>query len=198
MLSPLTFQADPKWLVPDKDACFALWDKYNMLQNIREHSIMVAKTALHLASLLKEKGYDYNRKEILASGLLHDIAKTYTIYHGGDHAQLGAAIVRLETNNPHLAQSILYHVHWPWDDNIDQISLCLPLVMSYADKRVLHHEITTLEVRFQDLMSHYGTNESSRYFIQKNHDQSKAFEKRLQDMGIIVDFNHLDITSLTL
>lgn len=197
MISPLTFQADPTWHVPDKDTCFALWNKYAMLQNIREHSIMVAKTTLYLVEELRKKGHIFCSHEARAGGLLHDIAKTYTIYHGGEHAQLGAAIVRLETGNPHLAQAILYHVYWPWDQD-ENLPLCLPLILSYADKRVLHHESTTLYTRFEDLMNYYGTTENSRYFIQKNYEQSKAIEELLHNMDINIHFKHSDIAAIAL
>ncbi|MEG6593732.1 HDIG domain-containing metalloprotein, partial [Desulfovibrio sp. 1188_IL3213] len=63
--------------VPDDEACFALWDKYDMLPNIRRHSLMVAHIACALALRAASRGFDVNVPEVRAGGLLHDLAKTY-------------------------------------------------------------------------------------------------------------------------
>lgn len=76
--------------IPDEGECFRLWDEYEMMEHIKGHSIMVAKVALEISLRLKQKGYLVDEKLVYATGLLHDIAKTYTIKNGGYHSQLGA------------------------------------------------------------------------------------------------------------
>ncbi|MDL2268292.1 HD domain-containing protein, partial [Desulfovibrio sp. OttesenSCG-928-G15] len=91
-------RANPKTLlIPREEDCFALWDRYAMLDNIREHSKKVAGLALALANAAKEKGFAVCPEAVYAAGLLHDLAKTYTIQHNGHHAQLGGAWVMRET-----------------------------------------------------------------------------------------------------
>ena len=104
--------------VPDRDECEALWEKYAMLPNIRAHSRAVADVAMSLARRAEDMGIapeGTSEKTARAAAMLHDIAKTWTILHGGAHDQLGAAIVREETGNPLLAQAVLFHVYWPWE-----------------------------------------------------------------------------------
>ena len=100
--------------IPDDAACMALWDKYGMLDNIRAHSRLVAHIATELARRARAAGFPVNVAAVRASAMLHDIAKTYSVLHGGSHAQLGASWVVAETRNHALAQGVLLHVHWPW------------------------------------------------------------------------------------
>lgn len=82
--------------VPDRDECEALWEKYAMLPNIRAHSRAVADVAMSLARRAEDMGIapeGTSEKTARAAAMLHDIAKTWTILHGGAHDQLGAAIV---------------------------------------------------------------------------------------------------------
>ena len=129
--------------VPDRDECEALWEKYAMLPNIRAHSRAVADVAMSLARRAEDMGIapeGTSEKTARAAAMLHDIAKTWTILHGGAHDQLGAAIVREETGNPLLAQAVLFHVYWPWEKGPlapERAPLRLALLVAYADKRVL-------------------------------------------------------------
>ena len=91
---------------PDDEACFALWRKYDMLPNVRRHSRLVAHIATLLARRAAEKGVAVHVPEVRASALLHDLAKTYCLRHGGSHAQLGGAWAVAETRNYALAQGV--------------------------------------------------------------------------------------------
>ena len=93
--------------VPGDAACFALWDKYAMLPNIRRHSLLVAHVATVLAQRAADMGFAVRVPEVRAGGLLHDIAKTYSVRHGGSHAQIGAAWTVAETGNYAIAQAPL-------------------------------------------------------------------------------------------
>ena len=201
MLHPIAFNPDLDCFVPTKEECYALWDKYEMLENIREHSIMVAKTALYLTKRGLDCGQAIPKNYVLAAALLHDIAKTYTIRHGGDHAQMGAAFVRAETGNPYLAHGVLSHIYWPWTEG----SLCvehdpwrMPLLISYADKRVCHDKIVGINDRFAELMNRYGTSEYKRQRIQENHDQSLTYENTLRKYPVNLDFSYEEINSIEL
>lgn len=167
---------------PDEAACARLWDKYGMLANIRAHSRTVARVALDVAERAVALGHAVDMPALRAAALLHDVAKTYTILHGGAHAQLGAAWVREETGRPDLAQAVLFHVCWPWSEGPaapEADPLRLPLLVSYADKRARHDEVVSLKERFTDLLARYGDTEEHRALILANREQAVAYERAL-------------------
>ena len=182
MLPSLVFSPDPAWFVPDEAGCAALWDKYGMPPHIRAHCRTVAQVATRIAERALDRGLSVDMPLLRAAALLHDLAKPYSIRHGGGHAQLGAAWVRDETGNPALAQAVLFHVHWPWDEGPLAPEVCpvrLPLIVSYADKRARHDEVVSLEERFADLLERYGKTEVQRELIRKSCNQALRHEAAL-------------------
>lgn len=174
--------------IPNMEECAALWDKYSMLPNIREHCGQVALVAGWLGARLEEKGITVNRPLMLAGALLHDLAKSYTIKNGGSHAQLGAGWVVQETGNYQLAQMVFHHVNWPWALDINNESMLPSLLVVYADKRVKHDCIVTLEERFDDLFKRYGVNATARMYIAASREQGLVLEKDLSKLlGVAVD-----------
>ncbi len=166
--------------VPNKEQCVALWDKYGMLQNIRAHSELVAEFARAMARRINEVcPNSVNEDFVYAAGMLHDIAKTWTVRNGGSHQQIGSSIIRMETNDFLLASCVLHHVIWPWEEGILSLEnniLHPPLIIAYADKRVMHDNIVSLDKRFSDLFERYATTEEIRKNIQINFDQAKKME----------------------
>jgi len=166
-------------LIPRREDCNALWERYAMLDHIRAHSEQVATMAYALALRAKALGLDIHPEAVLAAGLLHDLAKTYTIRHGGSHAQLGAAWVMRETGNGPIARAVLAHVYWPWAEDADNDDYFMPLAITYADKRVMHDRCVPLEERFEDLLMRYGVNDYTRSRIQGSFQQGKRIEETL-------------------
>ena len=162
---------------PGLDDCRALWRRYAMLPNIEEHSRTVAKMALYLGRRLQDAGVPLCLKTLQASALLHDLAKTYTIGHGGNHTQLGAAWVVQETGQQLIAQGVLFHAFWPWE--LDLEAWPLPLLVQYADKLVRHDQVVDLKARFTDLMERYGKNERARESISRMEADARAIEHML-------------------
>ena len=184
---PLEILPDLSLPIPGREECEALWEKYAMLPNIRAHCSAVADVAMSLARRAEDMGIappGTSEAAARAATMLHDIAKTWTILHGGAHDQLGAAIVREETGNPLLAQAVLYHVQWPWEEGPlapENEPLRLPLLVAYADKRVRHDRLVSLEERFDDLLNRYGDNEEHRASIRLNRKRSLLHEAALLD-----------------
>jgi putative nucleotidyltransferase with HDIG domain len=170
----LQFANNPLWMVPGETLCRQLWNKFAMPDNIREHSEHVAIVAEFIATLGAASGMQVDIPSVVACALLHDIAKSYTIVHGGNHSQLGASIVMDEFANPHIAQGVLHHVHWPWHMDVD--AWFLPLCIIYADKRVMHHHVVTLDERFDDLYIRYGKTELICQRIHESYLQAVAIE----------------------
>jgi putative nucleotidyltransferase with HDIG domain len=174
-------------VAPSEGFCRALWDKYEMPEHIRAHSEQVARFSMILAELAVERGCAVQVEEVLACGLLHDIAKSYTLRHGGSHAQLGAVWALAETGHSGVAQGILHHVYWPWP--LREGTLCtLPILVLYADKRTQHADFVTLEERFADLAERYGMHEQARRGIETSHRQAVSIERALSArLGVELD-----------
>jgi len=176
-LPPLNFPPCALPAPSEKD-CQALWDKYAMPQHIRLHSEQVALFSVMLAQRAAKLGCAVRVEEVRACALLHDIAKSYTLKHGGSHAQLGAVWILAETGHAGIAQGILHHVFWPWP--LCEESLCtLPILVLYADKRTQHADFVTLEERFADLAVRYGIHEQARRGIETSRRQTVSIESAL-------------------
>ncbi len=148
-----------------------------MLDNVREHSLAVAGFATEIARIALDKGHELSLEEIRASALLHDIAKSYTINHGGSHAQMGSSWVVQATGNRRISQGVAMHVHWPFA--LPQNICTLPFFIIYADKRIMHDTCVTLEERYEDLLVRYGTTEEHRANIRASYQQGIDIENAL-------------------
>ncbi|MFW5487926.1 MAG: HDIG domain-containing metalloprotein [Desulfovibrio sp.] len=171
---PFDSTPDPSWHVPDDEECLALWDHYAMPEHIRKHSSAVAYVAKVMAQRAQELGHPVDVQLTHASGLLHDIAKIYTIGHGGSHAQIGAAWAMEATGNPILGQAVAHHVYWPF--KLDAERHFIPLSVIYADKRVMHHKIVSVGKRFTDLLERYGKTDELKAKIKINLEQTLALQ----------------------
>lgn len=168
--------------IPTEEECLGWWETHGMLGHIKEHSLLVAAVATTLAELAAERNLgipeqltaDEFVRSVHASGLLHDLGKTYSIAHGGNHSQIGAAWAMELTANPRIAQGVMHHVYWPGALDLDKHFL--PLAVIYADKRVKHDTLVDIDERFTDLMERYGHTERSRGWIMRSHAQGRELE----------------------
>ncbi len=163
------------WPVPDEAACRELWERYDMLPNIRAHSLMVARVAGFVADRGRDRGFAVDPALVRASALLHDLAKTYTIRFGGNHSQIGASWAMEHTGNPRIAQGVMHHVFWPFEADVERDFA--PLCVLYGDKRVAHDRLVSLEDRFRDLLDRYGASETIRARIEATHEQGRRIEQ---------------------
>jgi HD-like signal output (HDOD) protein len=163
--------------VPDEDTCRVLWKRYNMLEHIGAHSHQVAL----LARALAERARDMGKRDVVeltfASGLLHDLGKSFTVRHGGSHAQIGASWAMTGAAHPVIAQAVLHHVWWPWpfpDDLAKPVFFVL-----YADKRVMHNEFADIDTRYADLKRRYGHSAESLKGLEAGHAHAQDIERAL-------------------
>lgn len=183
--------------IPTQDDCAVIWDKYGVWDHIRGHSRQVALIVAWLGAQLQERGFNINRPLILAGALLHDLSKTYTIQYGGNHAQLAAGWIVQDTGNYQIAQMALHHTWWPWEPDVENESMLPALLLLYADKRVKHDCIVTLEERFEDLFKRYGKNELSRSYIAASREQGILLEQAFAKLlGIKIDEYSFDCRRL--
>lgn len=190
--SPPAEVIDPNLPVPDDQQCAEFWARFSMLDNVAAHSLMVAKIATFLAKRAKDMGMNVDIPTVRASALMHDIAKTYCIIHGGNHSQLGGAWAMETTNNPVISSGVTHHVYWPFELDITKYFTSLSVI--YADKRVSHTDLVSLKQRFEDLVIRYGIPMGLRDKIKTTENQALALEKLLCDT-LEVDLNECDFDS---
>lgn len=150
--------------IPDKTTCLSLMDRYEMLPNIKDHSLMVSNVAVFLGKKLMEKGFDLNIQLIEASALLHDITKTISFKTKEDHAYTGGLLLD-KLGYHRVAFIVQQHVflnNWDVNKNIAEEH-----IVNYSDKRVMHDKIVTLHKRFDDLKIRYGKTQEKLERIDK-------------------------------
>jgi putative nucleotidyltransferase with HDIG domain len=152
-------------------------EQHAMLPNIREHSFRVMEVAGYLGDALVAAGCDLHLPLIAAGALLHDLGKTPCLGTLINHAELGAGILE-ELGFFQVAQIVREHVHL--DGGIlDPRPLREAEVVNYADKRVLHEAVVTLEDRFADLLVRYGRTPEALARIQATKIKALALEKKI-------------------
>jgi len=164
-------------LLPSHQQCLELMDTHAMLPNIREHSFRVMEVAVFLGQALAEAGFDLHLPLITTGALLHDLGKTPCLGTLTNHAELGAVILE-DLGYPHVAQVVREHVHL-YQDISDPRPLREAEIVNYADKRVLHETVVTLEERFADLKVRYGRTPEAIARIQATEVRARALEGRL-------------------
>ncbi|HDO30002.1 MAG TPA: HDIG domain-containing protein [Desulfobacteraceae bacterium] len=135
-----------------------------MLPNIRRHSIVVARVtwrlidSLQRSDLLSAPVPDQGLS--VAGALLHDIAKTTCLAAGCDHAEVGAEICRRH-GYPGIARIVAEHVILRGHDpqRYRRGAFTAREIVYYADKRVRHEEIVSLDERLDYILEHYGRND---------------------------------------
>ncbi len=163
--------------IPDNKTAIKILRDYKTPVHIMRHCVMVAKVSTFLGIRLRERGCNISIGLLQAGGLLHDVAKYHAIIHGGDHASMGATFLE-GLGYKDVAKIVRSHVH------IDTNELCMrkineAIVVNYADKRVKHTTVVSLEDRFEDLYIRYGTDNYRRKRIKELFDQTKEMEKNI-------------------
>lgn len=185
--APGDIWVEGRGLVPTGDECRAIWAELGMPEHIREHSFLVAEVALHIARLCQERFIPQLSLALVeAAALLHDVAKEYTILHGGSHNQIGAAWVQERTGNAILARAVLHHVYWPFAMDVRRYPVAL--IVFYSDKRVEHAEIVSMGERFEGLLLRYGKTPMAREYLQLSLEQGRKVETLLEQ-ELKVDLN---------
>jgi uncharacterized protein len=163
--------------IPSKEECFRLWDGYRMPDNIRRHTLQVTRIAVFVARKLKESGININLTLVERGALLHDIDKILTLKNDR-HGEVAEKIL-LRRGYPEIARIASHHrfkyIRDPtitWEEK----------VVNYADKRVKHDQIVSLDERFTDLLIRYDVKVPDHEAIQM------FFQLEKELFGII----HLD------
>jgi putative nucleotidyltransferase with HDIG domain len=161
--------------IPSREECCKLMAQYSMLPNIAKHSVQVMHVSLAITDNL-ESGLTINRDLVIAAALLHDITKTRSIETKERHAMSGGILLR-ELGFTDVAEIVEQHVHL---ENINKYGkLEEKEIVYYADKRVMHDHIVTVEERLRDLAQRYGSIKEIKNLIFESKEMIVAIERKI-------------------
>lgn len=170
--------------IPNKNECLQIIRDSKMLDHIILHSKQVCQVALFLTDQLKTVRIKLNRELVIAAALLHDITKTRSFETGENHAQSGAEMITA-LGYPEVGNVIGQHVH------LSCFSKNAPPseaeVVNYADKRVLHEKVVSLDERMAYIVKRYAVTPAHQVRIETLWKETLLIEKKL--------FGHLAIHS---
>jgi putative nucleotidyltransferase with HDIG domain len=139
-------------MIPSVAQCTQLMVQYEMLANIKDHSFVVARITDLLSKELSRSGVGIDGELAVAGALLHDIAKTQCLESRCSHAEVGVEIC-LAHGFPEVAEIVGEHVVL---SDFSPSQLSAKEVVYYADKRVNHDKIVTLQERLDYIVERYG------------------------------------------
>ena len=168
---------DKKGMAPTIEECYTFMGRYGMLDNIRAHSIVVEKIANLIARGHRDAGLEVSLGIVTAGALMHDIGKTICLKSGGDHAAVGEEIC-IQNHLMEIAGIVAEHVtlkNYRPDGKVIETE-----IVYYAEKRVKHDKVVSLEERLDDILRRYGRNKAHLHQLMKdNFDLCKMVEKKL-------------------
>jgi putative nucleotidyltransferase with HDIG domain len=124
-----------------------------MMDHIVVHSLQVCRVATFLAQRLSRQHCRFNLDLIQAAALLHDITKTRSFKTRENHAQTGGQLLA-EQGYPEVGEVVRQHVRL--DEYPDPVVLGEVQIINYADKRVLHNRVVSLDERLDYILERYG------------------------------------------
>ena len=161
-----------------------MMDHCDMLPNIKNHSILVADLAIIIGRELNKNGSKLDLDLIEAAALLHDITKTESIKTGEHHSESGGKLLR-NLGHQRIAEIVEQHI---LPDKIEG-NVSEEEVVCYADKRILHDKIVSLDERFEYLLERYGKNEKSVGFVNETRLKLRIIEKRIIENSTFSEFD---------
>lgn len=162
--------------IPSKNDCFQLMCQMQMLENIVAHSIQVCRVGMCLVDHLKLQDGQMNGQLVQAAALLHDITKTRSFETEENHALTGGQVLN-DFGYPEVGNLVRQHVYL--DDYSEHQSLPEAVIINYADKRVLHDRIVSLDERMSYIQERYGTRPEHKRRIQLLWEKTTVLEKQM-------------------
>ena len=139
--------------IPTQEQCFLLMCEMKMMDHIVVHTMQVCRVATFLAEHLKPLRNRLNHDLIRAAALLHDITKTRSFKTEENHALTGGQFLT-EQGYPEIGELVRQHVRL--DEYPNPVVLGEAEIINYADKRVLHDQIVSLDKRLDYILEKYG------------------------------------------
>ncbi|MBN1828403.1 MAG: HD domain-containing protein [Deltaproteobacteria bacterium] len=151
-------------IIPSRDICFSLMKQMAMPGHIVDHSLQVCRVAAFLTEQLSLSGVPLDSRIVEAAALLHDITKARSFTTGEQHDRTARLLLEEQgyvevgrvAGQHVILETYLFHGA-PGEAD----------VVNYADKRVLHDKVVSLEERMDYIRERYGTAEDRRAWIDR-------------------------------
>ncbi|MDD5181703.1 MAG: HD domain-containing protein [Candidatus Nanoarchaeia archaeon] len=172
--SPKGFSNEFK--LPNREQAIALLEKYRILPNILAHSMQVNRVAVFLAKKLVKSGEKVNLNVVDMASLLHDIAKSRTIIEKRrDIHWVEAEEILTEEGYPELGH--ICKMHGFSELNKSKNPSWEAKIVCYADSRVMHDRIVTLQERMEDLKKRYKLGDDEPHLVIWKNLETEIFSK---------------------
>ncbi|HCY88179.1 MAG TPA: metal-dependent phosphohydrolase [Desulfobacteraceae bacterium] len=162
--------------LPSDRECFKIIRKMKMMDHIIDHSVMVSNVAVCLGGHLKQSTPGLNLDLVRTAALLHDITKTRSFETGEMHSETGGGLA-VSLGYPEIGDIIRQHVIL--DKRTDKGPVSEPELVNYADKRVLHDQVVSLDQRLAYIKVKYGTIPEFRKRIRRMWEDTLALEVKI-------------------
>ena len=139
--------------VPEEAECLVLLKKYETPDHIIRHCQMVWEVGRFIGTNLADDGCKLDISLLRASCLLHDIGKYLSIVSRRKHHDILGQEILVKEGFPEVGNIVAQHVALNGSKNRP---VAEEHIVFYADKRVLHDRIVSLESRFTYLNETYG------------------------------------------
>ena len=163
-------------IIPSREECLRLMGEYGMLDNIVSHSLKVANVALFLSVELNKKGQNIDLRLVEAASLLHDLTKTECLKTKEDHARTGCQLLK-KIGYGRVGEIVARHI-WLGKE-MDDSCICEEEIVNYADKRVMHDRVVSLNERFRDLKERYGKQGRTEDYMDHLQDETFGIENKI-------------------
>ena len=175
---------------PNEQECLALLEKYRTPDHIILHSRKVWEVGKIVGEGLLRRNHPVDLSLLRASCLLHDIGKYPCILDGTRYHDIrGEQILEAEGLSA-IGAIVVQHV-------ILRSEIDGPVkeehIVYYADKRVVHDEVVSLEERFLYLNQTYGKNPKAVEGLMLMKQETQRLEEAI---FILLDFDPEDVTTL--
>ena len=162
-------------VIPEREECLLILSDEGVPEHIVKHSLVVEKIALFIEGGITSTGIELNTKLISAGAILHDVSKMPAMEEGKYHGEMGSDLM-IKLGFSEVAPIVRQHVFL---DDYEGGLVSEAGLVNYADKRVNHDEIVTLDERFSYLFERYGVKS----------EESKERIERLYRMTLILEDN---------
>jgi uncharacterized protein len=163
-------------MIPTREECLRLMGDFGMLENIMAHSIEVAKVALFISTELNKRGQRISLDLVEAASLLHDLTKTECLKTKEDHAKTGSQLLK-GMGYERVGEVVAQHI-WLGKE-ADPLTISEEEIVNYADKRVMHDRIVSLEERFNDLKDRYGRDQKAIDYLDRMEREIYGIEDKI-------------------
>jgi putative nucleotidyltransferase with HDIG domain len=163
-------------MIPTREECLRLMGDFGVLENIILHSMEVAKVALFISTELNKRGQRISLDLVEAASLLHDLTKTECLKTKEDHAKTGSQLLR-GMGYERVGEVVAQHI-WLGKE-ADPLTISEEEIVNYADKRVMHDRIVSLEERFNDLKDRYGKDQKAIDYLDRMEREIYGIEHKI-------------------